>query len=197
MCLPASRPQPSTAVTIALEAALDVLGHTTRDLPFADDDEVRAVLLQVVDLGVGMRPRDDLQTRIGDAAMLDEIAVLERIWNGADQPARRGDVRCLDKPRLTGISRNDLDPSRPQPIDHLLTLLDHQQWLARVLQHLADEAPDTPVADEDGVAGKRRGRQFRGRRGRRLRGPPRRNGRTPPPLALPHPRPESSTPAAH
>jgi hypothetical protein len=30
----------------------------------------------------------------------------------------------------------------------------HQQRLTLGLQHLADEAPDTPVTDEDGVAGK-------------------------------------------
>ena len=77
------------------EAARDVLRNAARNLTLAHDDEVRSVFPQMLDLVVGMRPGDDFKFGVCRPRLLDEITVLERVGNCADEPSRFGKVGSI------------------------------------------------------------------------------------------------------
>src|SRR5690349_23461824 len=71
-----------TAAALRLDlrfVAEGVIEHSGRDFALAHDDEVRFVLLQMLDLGVGMRAGDDIELRIELARLLRDLTRFEAV----------------------------------------------------------------------------------------------------------------------
>src|SRR5262245_43218715 len=91
-----------------------MITDATRDLPLFHDGQIRTALAQVLDLGIGMRTRDDVEACVRRATLLDELSAFERSRNGAEQPARAGNVCGLQQAGLRRISGDHLDSALPQ-----------------------------------------------------------------------------------
>jgi hypothetical protein len=131
-----------------------MLTDPARNLALSHDRQIRTALPQIFDLGIGMGTRDDVEAHIGCARLLDEISALERIRNGADQPARAGDVCGLQQAGLSGIPGDHLDSALLQLRNHRLLLFDDEVGLPRTFQGLRNHAPYSAVTDEHGMARK-------------------------------------------
>ena len=151
--------------------------HLPRNLPFAEHDMIGPKLLEVLDLGVGMGARHDLDAGIGGARRLQEVAGLEGVRDGADQALGAAEIGRREQAALAGVAEDDLDTVRAQALRSAVPLLDDEERLAALLQRLPDQAADTAIADEDGVvASGSVSAQFRRgcrRRLRRTASPPR------------------------
>src|SRR5688500_6907745 len=76
--------------------------HLACDLLLADDDLVSPEFLQMLDLGGVVCTGDDTDARIGGPRAFNEVSRLERVWDGADQPARGSKIYGVKKSALRG-----------------------------------------------------------------------------------------------
>ena len=70
-------------------SAYDLLDDAARDLALAHDHRIRAKPGQMLDLRIGMRPRNDIDRRDWRRAPEDDLAGLEGVGDGEDQPLAR------------------------------------------------------------------------------------------------------------
>ena len=75
-----------------VQTAHDVLRHAPCDLALAHDDQARTKSLEMIHLCIRVRSSDDLQAGIGCTSLLNQVAVLKRVRDRADQPPRSGKV---------------------------------------------------------------------------------------------------------
>ena len=82
--------------------------HRLGDLVLAHDHVRGAVLHEVLDLGLGMRPRDDRQRRVELARLLDDLAALERIRDRDQDAARRSEIGGPDDVGIGAVAGDGL-----------------------------------------------------------------------------------------
>ena len=90
--------------------------------------------LEIVDLFLRMRARDDRQARIDGVRLLHHLAALEGVGNGNQQAARLGQIGRLDHRRIGGIALERLDAFLPQRRDPILVVLDDEERHALLAQ---------------------------------------------------------------
>src|SRR6185436_18221349 len=78
------------------KSPLQFFDHPARDFPLAHDDHIRPQPLQMFDLGVRMRARDDPDMGVGGARLLDDLSRLEGLRNGNDDVSAFGQSRGLE-----------------------------------------------------------------------------------------------------
>src|SRR5262249_5367661 len=111
-------------------------------------DEISSVALKVRDLFVGVSARDDLDPRVGNPPLLDDLAGLEPVRDGDQQGARRCQI-CRGKDlRGRAVALQGFDSAGPQFGDQLLLLLDDQERQLLSQKLLTHPASDAAVADE-------------------------------------------------
>ena len=114
------------------------------DLPLAHDHVVGALFLEVIDLGVEMRPRDDREVGIGLAAVADDGARFERFGNCDNQPFGVGKIGRRHGIVLDPVAVDSGNPPLGELRDDLLVVLDDHDRDAGVDQRIADDAPTRP-----------------------------------------------------
>ncbi len=137
------------------------VNHSHGDFSLAHDDGIGAVLFQLVDFSVRMGAGDDQRSTGSRCGRTRQRGTLRR-HSGWQSPgcARREDWRDRSTSRGAGIAENRLNALPSKLFDPLFGILDDQERRARRLKVLTDDAADAAVADEDGVAGKRRRLDF-------------------------------------
>src|SRR5688500_10252217 len=114
-----------------------------------------------------MGASDDVYVRVGPARLLEQVAGLEWVRNGADQAVGLGEIGCLEQAALSGVSADDLDALGAQLLGSGVALVDHEEGHATRLQRLADPASDLTVPNDDRVAAQAGDRELgRGQRDR-------------------------------
>ena len=134
------------------------------------------MLQQVFDLGVEMRPRDDLDPRIHRPRLLDDLSGLERIRDRDEQQLCLRQIRGAQDARIGGVPLDDLDPGGPELLDRVVGVFDDEKRPAALAQHRTDQPPDAAIADEHDMPGEARLRQFLLIRAPARAGPPPRHG---------------------
>ena len=126
-----------------------VVEHGLGDLMLAHHHERRAVTLEIVDLLLGMRPRDDRQSRVDGARLLHHLAALEGVGNGHQQAARlAADWRPGSRPGSAALPSIASMPSLRGARPPLLVVLDDEQRHVLLAQGGADIAADPAMADQ-------------------------------------------------
>ena len=137
-----------------------MLRNAARNLTLAHDDEVRSVFPQMLDLVVGMRPGDDFKFGVCRPRLLDEITVLERVGNCADEPSRFGKIGSIQDSGLGRIAGDCLDAPRAKLVYDFAALLNDEQRLTLSHHGFRHKTADTAAADNDCMIAERCDWQF-------------------------------------
>ena len=126
------------------------------------------MLVQMIDLGVGMGAGDDREVRIDGARLLHHLAAFEGVGDRYEQAARRAEIGGDEHLRVGGIAADGLDAAALKLLDRVVIVLDDEDRDALVLPStLLDDAANAAMADQhdvvDAVAssGSARGRVLR------------------------------------
>ena len=136
-----------------------MMNDPERNLALAHDDEIGAHGLQMIDLGVGMSPRDNLDTRVGGTRLLHDLSRFEGFRYRNQQISSAGEIGGFEGIGTRGISDDGLEMALAKPGDDIVGVLDDEKRLIALLHGLGNNAADATIADEDGMA-----RQLRGDR---------------------------------
>ena len=85
--------------------------------------------LQMLDLGVRMRARDDLDARVGGARLLHDLSGLEGVRNRDEQIPGAGEIGGLQHVGTRGIADDRLDLALAKLRDDLVGILDDEERL--------------------------------------------------------------------
>src|SRR6266849_4037764 len=138
-----------------------MLQHRAGDLALAHDYRIGAMLQQMVDLGVEMRPRDDVESRIGCARLLDDLAGLEGVRDRYQQQPRRAEVGGGEHALIGSITVQYGDCRGLQLLDHIGGVFDDQQPPPPFAQCRADYPADPAITDQHRMAAEIGARQWR------------------------------------
>ncbi len=138
--------------------------HRLGDLVLAHHHLGSAVLLQMLDLGLGMSAGDDREAGVEGARLCHHLPAFECIRNGHEQAAGSGQVRRADHLRIGSVAGDRLLPGALQRGGAIRVILDHQQRRAW-RQRGADEAADPSMTDQHQVVSQACDRQHGTRRG--------------------------------
>jgi hypothetical protein len=99
----------------------------------------------MLDGGVGMGARQDLERRIDRTRLLDHLARLERLGNGDEQPPRGREVGCRKDVGIRGVADDHLGAVAARLLQAVLAGLDHHHLAAAAGKLGADQGTDPPI----------------------------------------------------
>ncbi len=133
-----------------------VMNDSERNLPLAHDDEIGAERLQVLDFGIGMRPCDDLDARIGGASLLHDLTCFECFRYRNQQIACAAEIGGFQDIGTCGVSNDGLEITLAQLRNDIVRILDNEERLTALLQGIGNNAADAAMADKYCMTGQTR-----------------------------------------
>ena len=121
-----------------------VMNYSERNLALPHDDEVGAERPQMLDFGIGMSTRDDLDARIGGASLLHDLPCFECFRYRYQQISRAAEIGGFQDIGTCGISNDGLEVTLAQLRNDIVRILDNEERLTLFFKASATMLPTRP-----------------------------------------------------